>query len=189
MRERVSRASEHSTIEWKRANNRQYANEERNRMERRATLNQDQELAFGVTEEQNASEELKKWYKESGREGNRIKLLWRTLSKAGRARAIKFNWMNAKGVQKRRVYKALRWEGRISKGVIHDQGCLRVRGCEGNTMETSPQIQTKMKFKGNIIETSQCYQTCATKYHWKNSMSPKIHCKGVLAGSWSPLDL
>jgi hypothetical protein len=164
-----------------RANNRQ-SNEERNQMERCATLNQDQELAFGVTEEQNALEELERTIQRVGerRESNQTSMMNIIKSRSRESNRIQSgngtsrNQNEREGRAKEKGIKRLGEKGafpRVSfttKGVIHDQGCLRVRGCEGITMETSPQIQTKTKFKGYIIETSQYYQTCATKYHWKN---------------------
>jgi hypothetical protein len=163
-------------------------------MERRATLNQDHELAFGVTKEQNASEELERTIQRVGerRESNQTSMMNIIESRLRESNRIQFangtsrnqnereGRAKEKGIQRSGEKGAFPRVSFTTNGVIHDQGCLRVQGCEGNTMETSPQIQTKTKFKGNIIETSQYYQTCATKYHWKNSMSPKIHCKGVL---------
>ena len=136
----------------------------------------------------------KERYKESGREGNRIKPSMtniiesrsRESNRIQSANGMSRNQNEREGRAKEKGIKRSGEKGafpRVSfttKGVIHDQGCLCVQGSEGNTMETSPQIQTKTKFKGNTIETSHYYQTCETKHHWKNSMSPKFHCKGVL---------
>ena len=96
-----------------RANNRQ-SNEEQNRMERRATLNQDHELAFGVTEEQNASEELERTIQRVGerRESNQTSMMNIIESRSRESNRI----MNTKGVQKRRVYSA-----QVRRA--HFQGC------------------------------------------------------------------
>jgi hypothetical protein len=164
-------------------------------VERRATLNQDQELLFGVTKEQNASEELERMIQRVGErtESNQTSMTniiksWSRESNWNQfANGTSRNQNECKGRAKEKGVDCSESKKsafpRVSfttKGVNCDQRCLRIQGCEGNMMETSPQTQTKTKFKGNTIETSQYYQTCETKQHWKNSMSPKIHCKGVL---------
>jgi hypothetical protein len=184
-----------------RANNRQ-SNEERNQMERCATLNQDQELAFGVTEEQNALEELERTIQRVGerRESNQTSMMNIIESRSRESNRIQSgngtsrNQNEREGRAKEKGIKRLGEKGafpRVSfttKGVIHDQGCLRVRGCEGITMETSPQIQTKTKFKGYIIETSQYL---CDKISLEEQYVTKDPLQGCVrfSGSWSPLDL
>ena len=114
-----------------RANDRQ-SNEERNRMERRATLNQDQEWASESPESDMHRKNSKERSTESRREGriesnfndeHHRKPIAREQSRSIHTRNEP-EPKRTRRASKREGYRALRErEERISKGVVLDQGC------------------------------------------------------------------